>query len=258
MSDEVLEPKDLEHHVVILGWDEFTSLVTEQLVAADHQVVVVTGEEEARDRIYEAFDRSQVLVFESYLSDFRELAEIRIESSLKVFVNLENDRESLVAILKMKELYDGLAYDVLLEDKELKDTFYVAGVQYAVSKFNISAKVLASHLFEPDAAEYLVDLLAAAETDEDLDVQQYAILESNPLAGEPYGEVFWRLKKEYNCVPVGLSKPSDGRVAELHKIPDDDMIVEPGDFLIVVLRGSSEGGIEELFGVREGMRAAEA
>mgnify|MGYP006285767437 CR=1 FL=1 len=254
MSDASPTTENLANHVIILGWDEFASLVTEQLVASQHQVVVVTREEEDRERIHEAFDPSQVMVFESYLADFQELEHVAIESCLKVFVNLGDDRESLVAILKMKDLYDGIEYDVLLEDKELKDTFYVAGVRYAVSKFNISAKVLASHLYEPDAAEYMIDLLAATETDKDLDVQQYQILESNPLAGEPYGDAFWKLKTEHDCVPVGLSKAQPDGHHELHKIPEDDLLVEAGDFMLLVIRGAAEAGIEELFGVIEGMR----
>jgi voltage-gated potassium channel len=252
MSDS---PIDFSNHVVILGWDALAHRITRQLVVADKHVVVITRQTEARDVIREAFAPEHVRVHLSQLNDWSTFDRVNIEQTSKVFVNLDDEEDSLVAILNLRALYDGLEFDVVLNKSELEDTFYTAGVTYAVSPRNVASKLTASHLFEPEVATYTADLLSASETADEHDIQQYELLDSNEYVGQTWGDLFWTLKEHLNCVPIGLGRPKPGGPGrELDKIPPDDTPLRAGDHVVLVTAGANEEALESFFGTEEGIR----
>lgn len=246
---------DFEDHVVLLGWDALAHRITRQLVVADRQVVVITHQTEARDVIQEAFAPEHVRVYLSQLNDWSTFDRVNIEQTSKVFVNLDDEEESLVAILNLRARYDGLEFDVVLNNPELEETFYTAGVTYAVSPRNVASKLTASHLFEPDVATYTADLLTASEEAGEHDIQQYELLDSNEYVGQTWGDLFWTLKEDLNCVPIGLGRPKpDGPGRELDKVPPDDTPLRAGDHVILITAGANEDALESFFGTEEGIR----
>ena len=245
---------DFEGHVVILGWDALAHRITRQLVAADKKVAVITRQTDAREVIQEAFAPENVRVHLAALNDWATFEQVNIEQALKVFVNLESEEDSLVAILNMRALYDDLEFDVVLNNPELEDTFYTAGVTYAVSPRNLASKLTASHLFEPEVATYTADLLSAADEAEEHDIQQYKLLDSNEYVGQTWGDLFWTLKEEHNCVPIGIGRPKPDSVGrELTKVPADDRTLRAGDHIILITAGAKEEALESFFGLDEGI-----
>jgi len=248
-------PIDFENHVVILGWDSLAHRITRQLVVADKKVAVITKKTEAREVIQEAFSPDSVRVHLSQLNDWSTFDRVNIEEAFKVFVNLEDEEDSLVAILNMRALYDDLEFDVVLDNPELEDTFYTAGVTYAVSTRNLSSKLTASHLFEPEVANYTSDLLSASHESEEHDIQQYELLDSNEYVGQTWGDLFWALKEDLNCVPIGIGRPNPDAVGrKLTKIPSDDRTLRAGDQIILITSGATEEALESFFGTDEGIR----
>lgn len=243
-----------ENHVVILGWDDLAHQITRQLVLAKKRVAVITRQPEARELIQEAFSPSNVQVLLSQLNDWSTFDRVNIEESFKVFVNLENEEDSLVAILNLKALYDGLEFDVVLENPELEETFYSAGVTYAVSTQNLASKLTAGHLFEPEVAAYTSDLLSASNHPGDHDIQQYELLTSNPFVGQTWSDLFWELKEQFNCVPLGIGRSKPDTVGrELTKTPSDDHPLRAGDHVILVTAVRKESELESFFGTDEGI-----
>jgi len=244
---------DMQGHVVIIGWDAFSERITWELLNAKREVAIITQQDIGP--IQEEFHDYPVQAVRRNLTSYDSFSDINIEDSESVFVNLEKDEDSLIAILNMKKLYDDLEYAVILGNDDLLTTFKSAGVSYVVSKSTITARIVTSYIYEEDVAEAESDFLAATETKDDYDIQQYVVTEENPYAKQTYGEAFWDLKNRYNIVPLGLSKPAEQRGGErvLHKIPEDDLTVEPGDYFIVALQGKSEKHIEDVFGVTEGI-----
>lgn len=246
---------DFDNHVVILGWDALAHRITRQLVLADKQVAVITQQTEAREIIREAFASEDVRVHLSQLNDWSTFDRVNIEKSFKVFVNLDNEEDSLVAILNMRALYDGLEFDVVLNNPELEDTFYTAGVTYAVSPRNVASKLTASHLFEPEVATYTSDLLSVDTEAGDHDIQQYELLESNEYVGRTWGDLFWALKEELNCVAIGIGRPKPDAVGrELTKVPSDERTLRAGEHIVVITAGEQEPALESFFGTNEGIR----
>lgn len=248
------EPLPFTDHVVIVGWNALAHRITRQLVLAGRKVAVITRQTEARDVIRDAFSPDDVQVHLSKLNDWETFDRVNIEDSFKVFVNLDDEEESLVAILNMQAQYENLEFDVVLSNPELEDTFYTAGVTYAVSTKNLASKLTASHLFEPEVATYTSDLLSAGDEPGGHDIQEYELIESNPYVGQTWYNLFWDLKDELNCVPIGLGREQpDAPGRELIKIPADDTTLQAGDHVVLIMAAEKEEALEQFFGTSEGL-----
>lgn len=241
-----------KRHVLILGWDEFAKSVTHQLLNADLRVAIVTDEKDDVDLIYEQFPKDKAFVLFADLKDSLILEKAGIREAGIVFPNLGTDTDKLIAILNVKKEYPQTRFVVTLDNEDLKDTFRTAGVTFVLSRGEIAAKMVASYIFEPDVAEYETDLLASAKESSDCDIQQFQVREGNPFAGRTYGEAFADLKARLNVVLIGVAKARDGK-RELIKLPRDDVRIELGDYVIMIVRGETEREVSKLFLAAEGV-----
>jgi len=225
-------------HTVIIGWNTFGRAVTDQLVGAGKKAAIITNNKNDVDLIYKRYSPKNVFVLYGDPNNFEFLKKTNIQNSSNVFVNLEDDTQKLVYILNMKKYFEGLDYVVTLDNANLKTTFFSAGVTHTISKHEISSKLLASYIFEPDVAAYSEDIMSYASTDEDHDIKQFKVVEQNPYLNKFYNHAFMDLKKAYNCVLIGISKRKDGKMT-LIKNPEEDIIIELGDYLIMIMDGKS-------------------
>ena len=60
------------------------------------------------------------------------------------------------------------------------------------------------------------------------------------------------MKKKFNIVILGISKPQENGNRVLIKNPDYDVKVESGDYLILVCNGKRDKEIQSFFGIEEG------
>lgn len=238
--------------VVIIGWNGFSESIVRQLLSSSNNVVVVTENKEnkpaIRGELEERYEDS-VDIFYVHRSDYSRMREIGLGDAQSLFLNLESDEQNLITILRMQNHFSDPEYMVALEDEELEDTFQSAGVTYAVSKFNISSKVLASYLYEPDVADYTEDLLTATEEGDDYDIQQYRVTDKCEADGNSFIDVMRTLKSDHHTTPIGLKKAN----GELKKVPDPNVTVQRDDYVLLITRGCREGGLEEYFGTEEGV-----
>ncbi len=242
-------------HVVMIGWTDFGKAVTDQLVAAGQKVAIVTAEKDNIDIIQEYYSPRNVFVLFSDHNNMEMLMKVNIDQSAIVFVNLNDDTEKLVYILNLKKNFENLNYVVTLDNANLKNTFVTAGVNYAISKHEIASKLLASYIFEPDVATLSEDIMSFPIDEDDQDIKQYKIIESNPHAGRNYRDVFYDLWKETNAVLLGLVKKDKKGNRKLYKNPEKDIIVEKGDYLIMICNQKAEAKIENIFRTKEGRHA---
>ena len=242
----------LTKHVVIIGWTDFGKAVTDQLVAAGKSVSIVTKDKNNIDIIHEYYSPKQVSVLFSDYNNYELLQKVNITESSVVFVNLNDDTDKLVYILNLKKNFDDLVFIVTLENANLKNTFLTAGVTYAISKHEISSKLLASYIFEPDVAILSEELLSVANTDDDQDIKQFAVTKDNPYNGVLYDKVFFDLKRDTNALLLGIVKDEpSGR--KLYKNPDASLLVKEGNYLIMICNNKSEEKITRIFHTHEGI-----
>lgn len=241
-----------EQHVVIIGWSDFGQLVTEQLIGANKQVAIVTDKKLDVELIRERFDKRMVYTLYTDLENTEMLKKANITQSSVVFVNLKDDTEKLVFVLNMKKIFTNLDFVVTLENSNLKNTFKNAGVTNAISPHEISSKILASYMFEPDVASYTEDIMSFAHTPTDYDIKQFLVTYDNPFLNKHYQEAFLEIKNKYNGILIGMSKKDKTGKRQLLKNPIGDFTIGLGDYLIVIVNGSSFKSIQKAFNVQEG------
>ncbi len=240
------------NHVVVIGWTQFGKTVIDQLIQAGRKVVIVTKNRDNIDLLHEIYDKKQVFILYSDYENFELLDKANIEKSSSVLVNLENDTDKLVYILNIKKHFASSQYVVTIENANLKQTFINAGVKYAISKNEIASRLLASYMFEPDVAQYSEEILAYPTSDTDYDIKQFRILDGNPYIHEAYDKIFYELKKQHNVILIGLVREEAGK-RNVHKNPQENFIIQTGDFLMMIMNRAAEMKIRKVFGIKEGI-----
>ncbi len=242
----------LINHVVIIGWNDFSQLVADQLIGAGKDVAIVTDKREHIDHIREKYHRKGVFTLYTDFQNYDILHKTNIEDSSVVFVNLPDDTEKLVYILNLKKIYNDLEYVVTIENANLKNTFIGAGVTNAISPNEISSKILASYMFEPDVATYTEDIMSFAKNENDYDIKQFLVTHDNPYLNKTYQEAFFDMKRRYNTILIGISKKDKNGKRKLIKNPLGEVSINLGDYLIVILNGTSFDLVLKVFNVEEG------
>lgn len=246
---------DFQDHVVIIGWDEFSRRVIEDLVLSDVEVAVVTNRKEEVELIYEEFGDENVFVLYADYENYDQLSLINIGEARQVFLNRTADTDTLITLLNFSKRFRDLdlRYLARVKNDELLPAFDIDGVRVeAVSTFEVASALIASHIFEPAVATFGKDLIASVDGREDYELQQYLVTPSSDWAGSTYGMLYWTFYENYGLLPVGLSKRSDEGRRQLMELPDDDVPVEAGDYVVLIASGETVDTAEEQFGVREG------
>ena len=245
---------DFKDHAVIIGWDDFSKMVIDQLIGVGKQIAVIVDMKADIDSIYERYPSHSQKIFTLFMDyeNYDQLKKANITDASMVFINHGSDTDKLVYILNVKKAFPDVDFVVTLDNGDLKQTFVNAGVMNTISKYEISSKLLASYIFEPDVAAYSESILSYAKSDNDYDIKQFLVTKSNPLVGYSYQEAFFEMKKEYNTVLIGITKKDENGDRKLIKNPHDDITISHGDYLVVILNGKAFKLIAKLFGVEEG------
>ena len=239
------------NHVVIIGWDNAARHVLEQIVAAERKVIIITNNQNDVGIINETYASKYVEVLCVDLKQFDKIQKANIEQAIAVMINLQDDTQKLEYIIGFKKAFRAAKLVVPINNQNLKDTFFKAGVTFPLAKDEIAAKMLSSYLFEQEVAVYCEDLLATATEESDYDIQQYKVTADNPFVDSDYRTTFVKLKQVYNVILIGLAKYT-GEERQLLKNPPDNTKIEQNDYLILVLNGRAAHRIREEFHVEEG------
>ncbi|MEQ9467024.1 MAG: NAD-binding protein [Ekhidna sp.] len=241
------------NHAVIIGWNEFGWHVVDQLVGVGRRVAIVTNRKDDVDLIREKYSPKSVFVLFCDYNNHEFIKKANVDEATIVFVNMMDDTDKLVYVLNLKKVFPETEFVVTLENGDLKNTFLAAGVSNTISTQEISSKLLASYMFEPDVASYSESVLSYAKSDSDYDIKQLLITPNNPYNGKPYQDVFFDLKKRYNSVLIGITKRDKFGHKKLIKNPLGELKVGTGDYLIILLNGKAFKLLKRVFGVEEGM-----
>jgi voltage-gated potassium channel len=241
----------MKNHFVVIGWDHFGMNVVKYVLDSGKDVAIITNDPSDIDLIYNSFDNKKVFVL---FSDFNKTDNFKlanIQHSLSVFINFDDDSETLVHLINIKKLYKDLKFVVSLNNGELRDTFHAAGVTFSVSNNEVASKLVASYIFEPDVADYTEDIMASANEADDFDLVEYEVNKNNPYLNTDYFNAFVDIKQQFNCVLMGISRLENNDY-KLIKNPKKGELINLGDYMILLADGSTKPVIEKLFGVSEG------
>jgi len=238
---------DFENHYIIIGWNEFGQKVASQIINAGQDVAFVTNTKSDLDLIADLYSSKNAFSLFADYSNIEALNKVNIESSKRIFVNFEDDSETLVFVINLKKRYPKANVVVTCSNSSLKETFVNAGIHHVIAQSEVASKLVASYLFEPHVAMYTEDLIATSVADEDSDIQQYVIKEECDFSGVEYMTSFMKLKLDYNAILIGMVK--NGKVI---KNPAKGTMIEAGDYLILISSGEIKSNLENFFGAKEG------
>ncbi len=247
-----LNGTQFKNHVVMIGWNDFGQSVISHLVAAGRQVAIITKDRPSIDIIREYYSIDNVYTLYSDYNNFDLLEKANLKEASVVFINLNDDTEKLVYIINIKKHFQDLNYVVTLDNGNLKNTFVNAGVTYAISKNEISSKLLASYIYEPDVAILSEEIIAYAHEDHEYDMKEFLIVGSNPLIRMPYEKAFLDLKKQCNVILIGIVKIADGKRI-MHKNPEQNIMIESGDYLLMLMDRKGQDRLKRVFHIEEGV-----
>ncbi|MEM6297955.1 MAG: potassium channel family protein [Bacteroidota bacterium] len=255
---DYMEKKKLGHfgtrftsHVVVVGWDRDGKLIVDQIMQAGHPVVVLTNNRNDVDLLKETYDSKEVFTVFGELDAPEMFERANMSEASSILLNFPDDSDALVYLINLRKSFKSSSVVVSLQNPELKDTFYHAGATHVVAERDISTKLIASFVFEPDVAQFTEDLMTTAASDKDYDIFEFLVKEQNPFKGKNCWDAFIKLKKEQNAILIGIAKPQQGRF-ELIKNPDENVIIENGDYLILITDGKVKSDLEASFETREG------
>ncbi|MBY0435670.1 MAG: NAD-binding protein [Cyclobacteriaceae bacterium] len=243
---------EFANHAVIIGWNDFAQSVIGHLVGAGRQVAIVTKDRPSVDIIREYYSSQNVFTLYSDYNNFDLLEKANIKRASIVFINLNDDTEKLVYIINIKRHFPNLNYVVTLDNGNLKSTFVNAGVTYAISKNEISSKLLASYIYEPDVAIFSEEIIAYAHEDHEYDMKEFLIATGNPFIGMPYEKAFFDLKKQCNVVLIGLVRVNEGKRV-LYKNPEGGMAIQDSDYLVMLMDRKGQDRLKKVFHIEEGV-----
>jgi voltage-gated potassium channel len=238
---------DFENHYLIIGWNEFNRQVAEQIFNTGHKIAFVVNSKNDLEIVNDVFPSDNCFCIFADFSNMEAYKKVNLEKSKGVFVNFEEDTETLVFVINLKKNFPEANIVVTCKNPSLKDTFISAGIHHVVAQSLVASKLVASYIFEPHVAILTEDLIATSVSDTEHDIQQYKILETNTFVGEQYINVFSGLKKEFNAVLIGLVV--DGKVI---KNPENDYEIKTGNYFILISAGANKKQLEQAFGVKEG------
>ena len=242
---------NMENHTIVIGWDDFGNMVTDQVVKSGNEVAVITDNKEHIDIIKSTFEGKNVFALYTDFNLFENLKKVNIDKASSVFLNFHDDTDALVYFINIRKQYCNLKYVVSLNNSALKQTFIAAGVTFAVSKNEIASKLVASYIFEPDVAYITEDLMSTAINEFDYDILEYKVIEGNPFIGRSYLDVFIDLKKDFNSVIIGISRFKEGSYQLLYN-PKRSLKINENDFMVIIANGLGKSKIEKIFKVQEG------
>ncbi|OQY12886.1 MAG: hypothetical protein B6I31_02360 [Desulfobacteraceae bacterium 4572_19] len=245
---------NFKNHVVIVGWNQFAGSIVHQLVNANIKVAIITKNRNDIELIKEKYNKNLVYILLSEYDNFELIKKSNIENCYSILLNTdsENDTEKLVHLINYSKLFKNPYYVIVSNNYELSDTFKEAGASFIISRDKISAKIVASYIFEPDVAEYTEDLLSSAKDKSEFDIQEFCVATNNPYINQDFNTVFFNIKKDFNVILIGIAKIETSGKRKLIKNPEGNVIIESGDHLIFILDDNSSKKIEKSFNVSKG------
>ncbi len=240
-----------ENHIIILGWGEFSKLVADEISHTQKKMAIITDKKDDIDLIYEKYGKTNIFVLFSELQNFESLSKVNTAKASVAFIGLPNDSDALLYVLDFKKNYPNPDIVVSLQKPQLKDTFRTAGVTYVIARNEIASKLVASYIFEPDVADLNIDLISTSRSETEYDIQEYCVLEKNPYNGSNYLDAFYAIKKDYDCVLIGLTKFENGNRKILTN-PEGNTPIHEGDYLMLMGNGIAKTKIKSAFSVEEG------
>ncbi len=236
-----------EDHFVICGWTAIGEIALEELLMDDNQISVITDNKDDVTSIKRKGNRKNLFPIYGDPSKTEILEQAGVNKASVVILCMEDDSQNLITALHIKDKNPSARLIVKTNRNELKETMEIAGVTFVTTPYELSGRLVASAAFEPDVANFVDDITTATDKG-GYDLREYIIdkrAKVNKIARE--------LKKKTNTTLLAVAKPNDEDDKwDLHPNPEHEMIVHPGDSIVLLGNNEEFESVEELLGKSHG------
>ncbi|MFO8109394.1 MAG: NAD-binding protein [Thermoplasmata archaeon] len=234
-----MEGTDFKNHVIICGWTNIGKITLEELMATKQKTVVIADKREEITKIRDFGDKKYLYtVFGDYKNE-NVLKRANIQNAKTIVIVTDDDSESLIISLSVKEMNPDARMIVSIKNEELKKTLYSAGVTYVTSPSEMAGRMVASAAFEPEVARFVEDITTSTSG---YDVQQYIISTNSYANGMTVGAFQKKMRtiKGPLMVAIGKYQPSRGRRKgnpknwKLVTNPPSEATIKERDIIVVI------------------------
>ncbi|MEF8874851.1 MAG: NAD-binding protein [Candidatus Thermoplasmatota archaeon] len=238
-----MDGTDFDDHVVICGWTTIGKVTLDELMATEQPTVVITDDEDEITKIRDEGDEEYLYTVYGDYKNEKVLKRANIRNARTIVIATDDDTDSLVISLNVKEMNPEARMIVSIDNDELKNTLYSAGVTYVSSPSEMAGRMVASAAFEPEVARFVEDVTTSTSG---YDVQQYIISSSSFANGMSVANFQKKMRSIEGPLLVAVAKYKPGERKDkkdpenwnLVPNPPPDVKIKEDDVIVVI--GNSE------------------
>lgn len=242
-----LDKCKFEDHFVLCGWTSIGEIALEELLLDDKKIAVITNDKDDVTTIKRKGNRKNLFSIYGDPSKAEILEQAGIDRASVVILCMDDDSKNLITALHIKDRNPSARLIVKTNRSELKETMEIAGVTFVTTPHELSGRLVASAAFEPDVANLIDDITTATNVG-GYDLREYVLSKKGTVKN-----LSRELKEKTNTTLLAVAKQSkEDDKWKLHPNPDQDMIVNPGDTIVLLGNENEFESVEKLLGRTHG------
>ena len=175
------------------------------------------------------------------------LNQANIKEASVVILCMKDDSKNLITALHIKDMNPSARLIVKTNRSELKETMHIAGVTFVTTPYELSGRLVASAAFEPDVANFVDDITTATDIG-GYDLREYIINKKGSVK-----KMSKEFKEKTNTTLLAVAKKDDGSDKwNLYPNPDQNMMIEPGNSIVLLGNDEEFESVDKLLGKTHG------
>jgi voltage-gated potassium channel len=239
-------------HYIVIGWNDLSRIVIKEVMNAGFNVAVLASEEKDITEMRTVFtDDKRFFVTLGFTQDDDAYGRVNIADAAGAILLTGDDTTTLVTVLELKRLNPDLKVTAYIMNSQLRKTIENAGVSYVISPNEIVGRMIASAMFEPDVSAFIEDVLSTTTAENDLDVQEYRLVDRHELVGMNAKAAADRLEAATGARLLSFSRRAGGQWS-LMKESLADHVLQADDYLLLLANHTSAQKVSTFLGVGQG------
>ncbi|MCB2190222.1 MAG: potassium channel protein [Deltaproteobacteria bacterium] len=229
--------RSLKDHYIVCGYGRIGALVTEMVIEAGREVVVIDNSEEVIRRLE---DEGIHYVLGSATEDESLLA-AGVERAQGLIATVSSDADNVYIVLTAKDMRPDIFTIARATEPGSERKLKHAGADKVVSPYFIGARRIAQTVIRPSVADF-IDLTFHSTTEQPLRMEELAVGAKAELAGVSLKDS--GIRQTLDLIVLAVKKTDGG----MNFNPPADTVVEVGDTLIAMGPGSSMSKLAKILG----------
>jgi Trk K+ transport system NAD-binding subunit len=208
---------------ILCGWNPISEAALSELQGTGSEIVII--DKENRPELAKAKD-VHFIAGDPTNPDI--LKRSNITNAKNIVLAMDDDSEVLLAIHVIRDLNPWINIVAKINHHEHIKIAESAGADQVVSPSSIGGRLLSMVTEEPAAVEWL---LRATAGERGMELKEYTVSKDSVFANRKIGQIRTELRDKAKIIGVDTVKG-------LEKVPSDDLVVEPGNKLLMLIDSS--------------------